>query len=204
VWVDTLHFAGGSEVESQVLRFVPERAPLGELRLVLGEGPSARSVTALVSFSPNWVVTNFDDMLSLLRYYPPSPALDSLRKAPPAERNRLWKAFYKASDPNPATPAHEGLDSYFRLLALANARYRDEGMPGWRTDRGEVLIRLGEPDEVLDASPASEGRLIRWGYTQYQLTLYFVDETGFGRYRLTAGSRAELERVVARVSRQSP
>jgi GWxTD domain-containing protein len=204
VRVDSLHFAGGEGVETQVLRFTPDSAPLGELRLVLGEGSSARSTAALVSFSPNWVVTNFDDMLSLLRYYPSSPALDSLRKAPPSERGRLWREFSRASDPDPATPAHEGLDRYFRMVALANARFRDEGGPGWRTDRGEVLIRLGEPDEVLDASPASEGRLIRWGYTQLQLTLYFVDETGFGRFRLSSGSRAELERVLSRLSRQSP
>ena len=75
-------------------------------------------------------------------------------------------------------------------------------MPGWRTDRGEVLIRLGDADEVFDASPQSQGRLIRWTYTQYQLVIYFVDESGFGRYRLTPASRSEFERVYARVSRQ--
>jgi hypothetical protein len=84
---------------------------------------------------------------------------------------------------------------------VANRRFRGEGIPGWRTDRGEVLVRLGEPDEVFDASPTSEGRLIRWGYTRYQLAIYFVDETGFGRFRMTPSSRAEMERVIARLSR---
>lgn len=199
---DTLRFAGGREVESAVLRFAPDSAPLGEIRIVVGTPPNADSTRALVSFSQGWVVTNFEDMLSLLRYFPPSPALDSLRKAPLSERGRLWKAFWRATDPNTATGAHEGLDEYFARVALANARFRGEGVAGWRTDRGEVLIRLGEPDEVFDASPASEGRLIRWGYTQVQLALYFVDETGFGRFRLTPASRAELERVAARLIRQ--
>jgi GWxTD domain-containing protein len=139
-------------------------------------------------------------MLSLLRYFPPSPALDSLRRATPAERGRLWKEFWRSSDPNNATAANESLDDYFGRIVRANAQFRGEGVPGWRTDRGEVLIRLGEPDEVFDASPASEGRLIRWGFTQYQLALYFVDETGFGRFRLTPASRAELERIVARLN----
>ncbi len=200
---DTLHFAGGREVESTVLRFAPDSAPLGELHIVVGSGDRADSTMAIVSFSTGWVVTNFDDMLSLLRYYPLSPELDSLRKAPPSERARLWKIFWRATDPNSATPNHEDLDLYFSRIALANARFRDEGTPGWRTDRGEVLIRIGEPDEVFDASPATEGRLIRWGYTQYQLVLYFVDETGFGRFRLTTASRADFERVVARLTRQA-
>jgi GWxTD domain-containing protein len=199
---DSLRFAGGKEIESSVLRFSPDSAPLGELHIVVGSGARIDSTMAIISFSPDWVVTNFEDMLSLLRYFPPSEQLDSLRKAPPAERGRLWKVFWRATDPNSATPNHEDLDIYFARIALANARFREEGMPGWRTDRGETLVRLGEPDEVFDASPASEGRLIRWGYTQYQLALYFVDESGFGRFRLTPASRAELERIVARLSRR--
>jgi GWxTD domain-containing protein len=198
---DSLRFTGGSEVESAVLRFSPDSAPLGELSIVVGDPPHSDSALAIVSFSQGWVITNFDDMLSLLRYFPPSPALDSLRKSPPAERGRLWKAFWRATDPNSATPAHEDLDEYFARVAVANQRFRGEGIAGWRTDRGEVLVRLGEPDEVFDASPTSEGRLIRWGYTRYQLAIYFVDETGFGRFRMSPSSRAEMERVVARLSR---
>jgi GWxTD domain-containing protein len=199
---DTLRFAGGQEVESRLIRFATDSAPLGEIRLVVGTPPHADSTRAIISFSQGWVVTNFEEMVSLLRYFPPSPALDSLRKAPVSERGRLWRAFWLATDPNTATAANESLDEYFSRIALANARFRGEGVAGWRTDRGEVLIRLGEPDEVFDASPASEGGLIRWGYTQVQLALYFVDETGFGRFRLTPASRAELERVVNRLSRQ--
>ena len=100
------------------------------------------------------------------------------------------------------TPAENGETVDAQVLERTVARFRDEGIPGWRTDRGEVLIRLGEPDEVFDASPQSEGRLIRWGYTQYQLALYFLDETGFGRFRLTPSSRSELERVSALLSRR--
>jgi GWxTD domain-containing protein len=199
---DSLRFAGGLPIETAVIRFSPDSAPLGELHVVVGSGEKAESTMAIVSFSQGWVVTNFDDMLSLLRYFPPSEALDSLRKAPAAERGRLWKVFWRSTDPNTATPNHEDLDIYFARIALANARFREEGLPGWRTDRGEAMVRLGDPDEVFDASPQSEGRLIRWGYTQFQLVLYFVDETGFGRFRLTAASRAELERVAARLSRQ--
>jgi GWxTD domain-containing protein len=200
---DTLRFEGHREVESTVIRFRPETAPLGELHIIASVGDTQLTAAAVVSFSPNWVVTNFDDMLSLLRYFPPDRVLDSLRKAGPDQRAALWARFWKESDPNPQTPENEALTNYFSRLAQANARFRDEGVPGWRTDRGEALVRLGEPDEVLDLTPQNQGRVIRWGYTALQLVLFFVDESGFGRYRLTPASRAEMERVVSRLSRQA-
>jgi GWxTD domain-containing protein len=199
---DSIHFQGGHEVESLALRLPADSVPLGELRIAAGRVP-ADTLRAVVSFSAGWVITNYDEMVSLLRYYPPSPALDSLRKATPEQRAQRWQAFWRSTDPNPATPAHEGLEQYFSRIALANLRYRDEGVEGWRTDRGEVLIRLGDPDEILDASPQSEGRTIRWNYIQLRLTLYFQDVTGFGRFDLTPASRSDFERVVGRVSRQA-
>jgi len=198
VLTDTLRFAGQRDVESHVLRFAPSTAPLGELRIVAGSGDRAQTTRALVSFSTGWVVTNFDEMIALLRYFPPSAALDSLRKAKEGDRAAAWQAFYKSTDPNPATPAHETLDAYFRRLAIANQRFRDEGTAGWRTDRGEVFIRIGEPDEIFDASPTATGRIIRWTYHRFGTSLYFVDETGFGRFKLTPGSRSQLEYIAGR------
>lgn len=195
---DSLRFVGGRDVESQLLRFAPSTAPLGELRIVAGSGDQARTTRVLVSFSSGWVITNFEEMIVLLRFFPPSAALDSLRKAHENDRAAAWLAFYRSTDPNPATPAHETLDAYFARVAVANQRFRDEGTAGWRTDRGETLIRLGEPDEIFDASPTATGRLIRWGYTRWNTALYFVDESGFGRFKLTPASRSQLEYIAGR------
>jgi hypothetical protein len=38
-------------------------------------------------------------------------------------------------------------------------------------------------------------------YTNLRLALYFVDENGFGRYRLDPGSRADFMRVLERLRR---
>jgi GWxTD domain-containing protein len=202
VYQDSLRFAGNQDVEGQVIRLTPDSAPLGELRLIVGSGSAAKTASAIVSLSTAWVVTNYEEMVTLLRYFGYQDKLDSLRKAPPSDRSRLWRAFYVATDPIATTPENEALDLYFQRLAIANGRFRDEGTPGWRTDRGEVYIMLGEPDEVYDSSPLSQGRIIRWVYVQDRLQLTFVDETGFGRFRLTTSARAEFDRVVDRHRRQ--
>jgi GWxTD domain-containing protein len=114
----------------------------------------------------------------------------------------VWREFYKATDPSPTTPENEALEAYFRRVQLANQRFRESGEPGWLTDRGEVFISLGEPDDVFDFSSdmsRSGVRGIRWTYHAFRLTLFFQDQTGFGRFRLTPLSRAEFQRVLAQV-----
>lgn len=199
VYRDSLRFAGDRPVESLVLRLRPDSMALGELRLVVGTGDDRRTTSALVSFSSAWVVTNFDEMLTLLRYFGQDNRLSALRSAPDSTRGDLWRAFYRETDPNPVTPENEALNSYFSRVAEANQRFRDESVSGWRTDRGEVFITLGEPDEIYNSTPAGGGaRVIRWTYIPDRVTLFFVDETGFGRYRLTPSGRAEYERVLSR------
>lgn len=203
IYTDSLHFRGGRPVESQVLRLAPDSISLGELRLIVGSGPARRQVSALVSFSQAWVITNFDEMLDLLRYFGQDPRVNAMRKAPASERSRLWRQFYADTDPNKLTPENEALNQYFGRISAANARFNDEGVPGWRTDRGEVFIALGPPDESIESSPGNAGRVVRWSYLNLRLALFFQDETGFGRLRLTPGSRAEFERTLNRVRRQS-
>jgi GWxTD domain-containing protein len=203
IYNDSLRFRGGRAVESQVIRLAPDSISLGELKLVVGSGPAQRSVSALVSFSQAWVITNFDEMLDILRYFGQEAKVNAMRKAPVSERSRLWREFYAETDPNKITPENEALNQYFGRIAAANARFTDEGVQGWRTDRGEVFITLGPPDENLETPPGTTGRVVRWTYLTYRLSLFFQDETGFGRLRLTPGSRAEFERTLNRVRRQS-
>jgi GWxTD domain-containing protein len=203
VYRGDLEFAGGTELEGHVLRISPDSQPLGEFVLAVGSGDARRETRALVSFSSAWVITNFDDMLNLLRYFGEDTRVNELRRAAPNERPALWIKFYRETDPVPITPDNEALEEYFRRIAVANQRFRDEGVLGWRTDRGEVYMSLGEPDEGFITNPTlTENRVIRWSYINLRLTLYFQDETGFGRYRLDTESRSEFERVLNRVRRR--
>lgn len=183
-----------------VLAISPEELPVGEIQAVarVDGVPDTTALRALVSFSDQWAITNFDEILSLLRYFGQDRAIAEMRAAEPADRSALWRAFWKATDPNPMTPQNESLELYFRRVQEANERFREAGEPGWMTDRGEVFIGLGPPDEVFDSSSDLQGpaRVIRWTYLGERLVLDFVDDTGFGRFRLRPGSRSEFQRVL--------
>jgi GWxTD domain-containing protein len=158
----------------------------------------------LVAFSDLWAISNFEDMVSLLRYFAPADTLRTLVNASPEQRAAAWQAFWHATDPNPQTPENEALDQYFTRLRIANQRFGDEGTAGWLTDRGEVLITIGEPDQVYDPNPSvtGQGRVVVWTYNEFRLQLYFVDSAGFGRLRIDPRSRSEYLIVLNRLRRQ--
>ena len=77
-------------------------------------------------------------------------------------------------------------------------------MPGWRTDRGRILIRYGEADEVLRRPQSGPSRPYEvWKYTGGRPRRFiFLDETGLGNYVLIytderrESSRADWERLL--------
>jgi GWxTD domain-containing protein len=192
---DSIRFQGGRPVEGRVLRLAPSGAPLGELRLSVGSGANRHTTALFASVSRHFVVADWDQLVGLLRFFTDKQWLDSLRHATPDQRRRLWIDFWRATDPDTLTPQNEALDEYFTRLGIADQRYRGEGIPGWQTDRGEVYIHLGDPDEVTEG-PATQGQVIRWTYGAWRLTLFFQDQTGVGRFVLTPTSRAEYERLL--------
>jgi GWxTD domain-containing protein len=204
LWRDTVRSPGGALAVAR-FGFPPTLLSVGHAAFeVAAVGHSLASrAPMLVSFSGQWVITNLDDMVYLLRFFERQDQVEKLRKALPVARDSAWKEFWQVTDPAPITPQNEALDEYFRRLQLANQKFRDEAEQGWLTDRGEVFISLGDPDDVLDMSSGMDRsgvRTIRWTYNELRLTLFFLDQ-GFGRFQLTPTSRAEYQRVLARVRR---
>jgi len=205
VYAGSIPFKGGLPVESYIIRVPSDAPPLGELTVTVGEGADAKKAVALVSFSRSWVVTNYENLLALLRFFPWEPErLSALRNAKPPERPRLWREFWVATDPNKDTSENEALEIYFTRIAIANERFKDEGGPGWRTERGEVYITLGDPDQALETPPGNDTRIVQWVYNNYRATIMFTGQLGFSRLRMTPSSRSEFSRARSQVMRQGP
>jgi GWxTD domain-containing protein len=114
------------------------------------------------------------------------------------EREQFIVQFWMRRDPTPGTSENEFRNEYYRRIALANQRLGTRtSTPGWRTDRGRILVRNGEPDEI-ESHP--EGRQYRrpdgttavlpyeiWRYRFIEgvganVLLEFVDIAGNGEY----------------------
>lgn len=156
-----------------------------------------------VSLGAGWVLSDYNEALSYLRYAGNPEELTRLRNAEPVERARLLQRLLERRDTDPETPENEFLRAYLRRLQDANSRFHEPGTPGWLTDRGAVYASLGPPDDVIPGLHGQEepaGSRI-WVYDRapdVELRLIFVDRSGNGNYRLTAESRAAFQRAVQR------
>lgn len=100
------------------------------------------------------------------------------------EKTKRYIEFWKRKDPNPDTEENPVFEEYYRRVAYANEKFKHY-MEGWKTDMGMIFITLGSPDNVerhpfeFDSKPYEI-----WYYYDINQKFIFVDNTGFGDYRL--------------------
>ena len=100
------------------------------------------------------------------------------------EKLKRFKAYWKTKDPSPNNEENEVFNEYYRRVAYANEKFKHY-YDGWKTDMGMVYIILGPPSNVerhpfeYDSKPYEI-----WEYYTVNKSFLFVDESGFGEYRL--------------------
>ncbi len=204
ITTDTVNFRPDpGQLRSATVSLKPDRLPPGtlSLRSQLGASTTSDPTALIVALTPTWVVTDYQQAMSFLRYAATPAALDSLLSTPPGERAHQLQAFWKQKDPVPETDENEFFELYFRRIAEANDRFGEAGTAGWLTDRGAVYITFGPPDEVmrhLDSGQVQEQSQV-WVYDKsldFELRLVFTDPTATGAFRLTVESRRAFREAV--------
>lgn len=118
--------------------------------------------------------------------------LDSLN----SKRKFLFN-FWKKRDDVPETPVNEFKKIFLFRVDVANKRYRTITTPGFRTDRGRIFARLGEPDEIERYPNETDSKPYEiWYYHRIEGGVYFIfgDYTGFNNYELLHSTmRGEMQ-----------
>jgi GWxTD domain-containing protein len=149
------------------------------------------TVPLFVTLGPGVPVSPYAQQLDYLRYFTTPATLATLRDAPPSQRGATWTAFVQRV-------GLDSLTSYLQLLHQTDARFPDEGVPGWQTARGRTYITLGEPEQIF-LQGASHRQI--WNYQRYLTSLVFVDDSGTGHWRLTPRSETDYQLLLRRVRR---
>ncbi|MBD3165615.1 GWxTD domain-containing protein [bacterium] len=132
---------------------------------------------------PN-VINDLDTAIRQLRYIEKRKSVKEMLRSKGTRKETLFRKFWKERDPTENTAANELMEEYYWRVSRANqmfGSFRD----GWETDRGEVFVRYGVPDQIerhpysINSQPYEI-----WYYHRHNRRFVFVDEMGFGEYRL--------------------
>lgn len=131
-------------------------------------------------------VLDFDKAVDQLIYIARDAELQYIRESKDSEeRKKRFLEFWAKRDPDPQTSRNELMEEYYERVEFANKNF-SHYLEGWKTDMGMVYIRFGGPENIerhpfdYNAKPYEI-----WYYYQQNRQFIFVDQTGFGDYRLT-------------------
>ncbi len=149
------------------------------------------SLASEKEFSYRWTelpmtIENLDKAISEMIYIATSDEITYIKEAPTqAEKERRFLEFWKSVDPSPKTAKNEIMIEYYNRVKIANEKFSNYSVDGYRTDMGMVYIIYGNPSNIERHPFDDYSRPYEvWEYYEINKQFIFVDYTGFGDYRL--------------------
>jgi GWxTD domain-containing protein len=179
-----------------ILRVPHGNVPIGDYRLIVSaRSPQAKEDDPALATTNRIVVVRWQGLprsvkdlnlaIEQVRYIAKDDEFSIMKDAKTAEEKQAkFLEFWKKRDPNPNTPRNEKMEEYYARVEYANKHF-SHYIEGWRTDMGMIFIIFGPPNNVdrhpfeVDSKPYEI-----WAYYELNYSIVFVDETGFGDYRL--------------------
>ena len=111
------------------------------------------------------------------------------------EREKFIEQFWLRRDPTPGTVENEFKQEHYRRIAYTNDHFTtNQGLAGWKTDRGRIYITYGPPDEI-ESHPSGNATQAypfdQWRYKLIQgvgnnVIIEFDDPNRTGEYHMSA------------------
>ncbi|MCK4236208.1 MAG: GWxTD domain-containing protein, partial [Candidatus Krumholzibacteria bacterium] len=115
------------------------------------DGSGSRSSTKK-GFSVAWELINWQkperDILNEARIILSDSEFDDFRCSGLGEQEKIMKEFWKKLDPTPHTAVNEAYEKFVERLSYADIHF-DGFARGALTDRGQIYIRFGPPNDIV-------------------------------------------------------
>lgn len=124
------------------------------------------------------------EFLNRVRYIITSREERMFLQLPESERPEFRNKFWRDRDPDPETEENEFKREYFRRMEQADEIFISEGIEGWRTDRGRILVLYGLPGQRImnrGGSGIHANCAEIWYYGNFPVVFLDLDCTGFFR-----------------------
>ena len=179
---------------SSFIRIDSLSLPVGTYLVTIQAQRAGKETTAVATTSRSvfvrWTdipfsITDLRKAVEQIRYLAQPTEYDYITSAANDEELRSrFLEFWKKRDPDQSTVRNELMEEYYKRIEYANKHY-SHFIEGWRTDMGMVFIRFGPADNVERHPFDGNSKPYEvWYYYNIERQFIFVDESGFGDYRL--------------------
>ena len=156
--------------------------------IVLMQGNERKKESVILSLSKIGIsssINNIDQAVENMRYILHDDEWKKLSKSKSTDKETLFLEYWESRDPTPETSDNEVMNEYFSRVSYSNINFKSY-LPGWKTDMGMIYILFGPPDDLeVYNDPLSRIYSQRWHYYRINKYFDFIDENGFGDYRLS-------------------
>ncbi|MGM0545168.1 MAG: GWxTD domain-containing protein [Bacteroidota bacterium] len=144
-------------------------------------------VVARDDFRSRWIdmpvsLLNLDIAIEMLRFITDKETIREISDGSTAKREQKFREFWEKRDPTPNTEFNELMAEYYKRIDYAYEHFSTENTVGYNSDRGEVYIKYGPPNDVNRKFPPSGATTEIWTYPKQKFV--FRATTGFGDFKL--------------------
>jgi GWxTD domain-containing protein len=129
--------------------------------------------------------SNISKALNQMNYILDSDEKKELRNLKNSEKENFFKKVWAKRDPDLTTKENELMEEYYRRVNFSEENFSRGSSQGWRSDMGMIYILFGKPDDIVKSmNPQQSYNFETWYYFQINEEFVFIDEYGFGNFRL--------------------
>jgi len=138
-----------------------------------------------------------DEMFAGIKYIASDKEIDQYDKLDSLTAKQEYLLnFWRIRDSEPSTPENEFKIEYSKRLKEANDKFKSFSKPGFKSDRGRILLTYGNPDEIERHPNDTDKKPYEiWYYNAIEGGVVFVfgDISGYGDFELLhSNKRGEL------------
>jgi len=176
-------------VNKVIEKLSAEKLTIGDYKLQLKDNGTGK-ILETKNIINKWVnfpvsIKDIDVAIAQVQYIASNDEMSKLNDAKSiSDKEKAFIDFWKKKDPSLGTPRNELMVEYYNRIKIANERY-SHYVDGWKTDMGMVFIIYGNPSSIDRHPFENQTKPYEvWDYYDINRQFVFVDDTGFGDYRL--------------------
>ena len=189
-WEDSIKATANSSVISHLVNIPIKNIDKRDLKVkvVVSQNNNTSSKSFSFKIKNNTLfdgIDNIDTALSQMSYILTSNEKKELKNLKQSEKEKFFRKVWAKRDPVAQTKVNELMEEYYTRVVFAEENFSRGASVGWKSDMGMVYILLGKPDDMVRSmNMQGSYNYETWYYFQIGEEFTFIDEYGFGDYRL--------------------